>query len=215
MVPPHRKHRHLEDFSLLLPWGGSLTLARCQLCRAHLFPGFASSSERSHRWQEKRCENQRGVHSCEPEGSGWGWSTQGLPELQTSTHSSPNCQPRHQLACAVRFGEEGERLERPQGPPRVMWLASAGFPTPLLNGARPVPSVSVSTGCLAALINEPRAEFGSWLVLQTHSGMDVPLLLCLTLESRPMGGLPLPGSRQMRAVEELNRSFEGLLGSSK
>ena len=44
MVPPHQKHWHLGDFSLLLPWGGSLALARCQLCRALLFPGFASSS---------------------------------------------------------------------------------------------------------------------------------------------------------------------------
>lgn len=130
-MPPHRKHRHLEDFSLLLPWGGSLALARCQLCRALLVPGFASSSEHSRCWQ-KRCENQRGVRGCEPEGSGWGWSTQGLPKLQTSTHSSPSCQPRHQLGCAVRFGEGGERLERPQGPPRVTWLASSRISNPFV-----------------------------------------------------------------------------------
>lgn len=43
----------------------------------------------------------------------------------------------------------------------------------------------------------------------------MPLLLCLTLEPRPVGGLPFPGSWQTRTVEELNRSFEGLLGSSK
>lgn len=41
LLPPHQKHQPLKDFSLLLPWGESLALAR--LCRALLFPGFASS----------------------------------------------------------------------------------------------------------------------------------------------------------------------------
>ena len=128
LVPPHQKHWHLGDFSLLLPWGGSLGLARCQLCRALLFPGFVSSSTLLPlAGEEVKTREECAAASLRVPG--------GVGQLRAClsyrpAHTSLSCQPQHQLGCAVHFGEGDERLERLQGPPRVTWLASSRISSP-------------------------------------------------------------------------------------